>query len=92
MPYGTTLDLSANSNTVVVGLMFFKFKCFIVYVFIAAPKSIKVFGTKKLLIEMVTIGIPGLTYFSMVVFVDMRLAKLPMTWIVVDLFFFYHIS
>ena len=50
IPSGITLDLSANSKIVVVDLMLFKSKCYIVSVvitFILAPKSINVFGTEK---------------------------------------------
>jgi len=82
IPSGTTLDLSASSKIVVVGQIFENFKYFIVSMvmkFIADPRLINVLRTEKLLIEMVTIDIPGSIYFSIVVFADMRLASLPMT-------------
>ena len=79
---GTTLDLLASSKIVVVCRIFGKFKhCMvsIVMTLIAAPQSIRVLETEKLLIEIVIIGIPGSIYFSIVVFVDIRLANFPMT-------------
>jgi len=91
IPFGTTLDLSTSSKIVVVGQIFGSFKYFIVYIvmtFITAPRSIKFLGNEKLLIEMVTISIPGSIYFSIVVFADMRLANFPMTWIVGGSLFF----
>lgn len=82
IPSGTTLDLSASSKLAVVGQIFDSFKYFIVSIvmtFIAASRSINVLRNEKLLIEMVTIGIPGSIYFSIVMFADTRLANLPMT-------------
>jgi hypothetical protein len=74
--------LSASSNTVGVGrrLPMFKF-CIvsIVMTFIVAPKSIRVFGIEKLLIKIVTIGIPGSTYFSEMTLVVIKLANFPIT-------------
>lgn len=89
-PSGTTLDLSTSSKIVVVSRIFGKFIYLIVYMvmkLIAASKSSKVLETEKLLIEIVTIGIPLSTYFSIVVLVDMRLASFPITWIVGGSFF-----
>jgi len=91
IPSGTTLDLSANSRTIEVDLMLFKCRYFIVSIvitFITPPKSISIFQTEKLFIKIVTTGIPGSIYFSIVVLVDMRLANFPITWIVVGSFFF----
>lgn len=50
--------------------------------FIAGPRSIKVVGTKTLLIEMEAIGILGSIYFSIVVFADTGIAIFPVTWTV----------
>lgn len=53
-----------------------------VIILIAAPKSIRVFGIEILLIIVVTLGMPGSTYFSMEMIFDIKLAKLPITCIV----------
>jgi hypothetical protein len=82
IPSGTTLDLSANSRTVVVGQRFCRFKYLIVsnvITLIAAPKSINVLEIEKLLIVIVTIGIPGSTYFSIEMVFDIRLARFQIT-------------
>ena len=67
IPYGAILDLSGSSKTVMVGLIFFKFRYFIVssvITLIVAPKSINVFEIEKLSIVIVTIGNPGSIYLK----------------------------
>ena len=82
IPSGTTLDLFVSSKIVVIGQRFCRFKYLIVYndiTLIVAPKSINVLGIERLLIVIVTVGIPGSTCFSIETVFHIRLANFPIT-------------
>jgi hypothetical protein len=83
--------LQVSSVGLGVGLRFSMLIFFMVssvITFIATPKSMSVFGKQKLLIDVVTTGMPGSTYFSEIGFVVIKLAKCPITCIVCGSFLF----
>lgn len=68
--------------------IFIFFNVSMVVTLMDAPKSIKVFGTKILLIKMETIGTLGSTYFFILIFVHIRLAIFATTFTIDGYFFF----
>src|SRR5271168_3871311 len=83
-PSGLIIERSTSCNKVGVKRRLGSFSCSIVcllIMLIAAPKSIKVFGISTPLIVVLTIGLPGSTYFCIVNFPIMISAIFPTRWI-----------
>ena len=82
--YGLIIDRSTSCSKVGVkrrlGSFSYSIVCLLI-MFIAAPKSIKVFGISIPFICVLTIGLPGSTYFCMVIFPIMISAIFPTRWI-----------
>lgn len=91
IPFGLILDLSAHSKTVGVGRRLRNYNCSMVcnvMILMAAPKSIRVFWTRTLLMCTETIKLPRSWYFSTQICPDMTSVDLPTNWIFVGSIFF----
>ena len=83
-PSGLIIDLFVSYSKVGVKRRLGSLSCSIVYLlimFIVAPKSIKVFGISIPFICVLTIGLPGSTYFCILIFPIMISAIFPTGWI-----------
>ena len=90
-PSGLIIDRSASCSKVGVKRRLGSFSCSIVcllIMLIAAPKSINVFGISIPFICVLTIGLPGSTYFCMVIFPIIMSAIFPTRWILLVSFSF----